>query len=144
MLHMGYFAGFFDADGSVGVYCDKYKRKARPFDKDRYHLRVNVCNQNKQLLEGFAALWGGGVYRQARAWIWTISATKAVNFLRDILPHVVHKREQVELAVEWQASRSYTYPGRHSDPDYAKFVCNKLKELKRIHRENLVGYPRMP
>lgn len=93
-----------------------------------------MCNQNKQLLIGFASLWGGGVYRQPRAWMWTVSANKARKFLQDILPCVVHKREQVGLAIAWQAQHKYTCPGRPSHHEYGMLVCNKLKELKRVHR----------
>lgn len=141
MLNMAYFAGFFDADGSLGVYRDSHQPKNRPPMLERYGLRTNVTNQNKQLLLGFKALWGGGVYRQLRGWCWMISSWKAYYFLSDILPHIVHKRDQIELALEFQETKNrITHRARRSDPSYGKSVSDRLKQMKRKHRELLTNY----
>lgn len=135
MLNMAWFAGFFDGDGSVGVYRDRYKDARSPnTEAPRYVLRASVCNQSKWLLEGFVALWGGSISKQPRAWLWRISAAKAQWFLEDIYPHVVNKRDQVALALEYRGRMYRPYPGCSSDELYNDIVSNKLKAMKREHR----------
>lgn len=141
MLDTKYVAGFFDGDGSVGVYVDRHKGKGRSAnDMDKYHLRVNVCNQNKPLLLKFMELWGGNVNRQSRAYVWAIGANRALKFLKDILPYVVNKRDQVELAIGFQTNRTHTHRANRSDPEYGKSVSDKLKYLKRVHRDLFFKY----
>ena len=132
MLNFAYVAGFFDADGSVGVYIDNSRRPTN--QNPRFNLRTNICNQNKQLLECFSSLWGGGVYRQPRAWVWTMSSNLALLFLRDILPYLVHKRDQVELAIKWQENKHPTHYNRPSPLEDNLLVSNQLKAMKRKHK----------
>lgn len=94
-----YFAGFFDADGSVSI---------RP--APGYTLRVKVTQVAPEVLLLFKARFGGtvaGPYENAGLasgsrpiWRWEASATAAEAFLRAVGPYLIVKRERAEIGLE--------------------------------------------
>lgn len=105
---LSYFAGFFDGEGSVGIYASGQHDCGKP----RYRLTVSVGQSGfnvPKILKLFEATFGGsinegksGMANGQRAWQWRVSAVTANEFLLAILPYVVVKRKQVELALEFQ------------------------------------------
>ncbi len=88
MVTLTYLAGFFDGEGSLGIY-----RKTKG-----YHLKVqlaqNIYPESTMLFEEITAQYGGtlGVIG-GKKYNWQISAVKAKNFLEVIVPHLKLKRE---------------------------------------------------
>jgi hypothetical protein len=99
-----YLAGFFDGEGSVGVY-----RSGR-----RYGLVVQ-CTQTtspltQTMLELLAERFGGHVSWQATSTgrgklNWQIRGDRAAELLKQLEPHLVLKRHQAEVAIAWQRQR---------------------------------------
>ena len=101
---VAYVAGFFDGDGCVGIYRN---------GSGGFHLRTqvtqNVTPASTALLKGMQSRWDGGLSVQRTThgtkYNWQLSSSKAAAFLRDILPHLVLKREQAVLCLEWEDTR---------------------------------------
>lgn len=91
-----YFAGFFDGEGSCGIYT--YKGKKTQF-------RVSLCNNDPRPLHRVVEMFGGYLRPRFRKykdgisnnWEWYIDGTKAEKFLRAIRPHTIIKGEQIDV-----------------------------------------------
>lgn len=102
---MAYFAGFFDADGNVGIHRNG---KGQPL-----RLKCVVAQVAFGPVEAFQQRFGGLLNRRAydspsRAnWspihVWRIDCAKAEAFLRTVVPYLILKRERAELALEFRA-----------------------------------------
>lgn len=97
-MHLSYFSGFFDADGSVGIY-----RQGKNFV-----IRCSIYNSNLEIVKKFQEQFGGGIYiavnRPDKGWKTVyrliLTGTKAVAFLNQIVEFTVVKKERALLALE--------------------------------------------
>lgn len=138
MLSLDYIAGFFDGEGSVGIYGARTK-----------YLLVQVCQvdnlASRSLLEELAQRWGGSIREQStptgRGKLnWQVTGAKALPFLQAIEPHVVLKRQQVQVAVEWQSTRperqrnerGHTVRTSPEQLDADRQVAARLVALKKV------------
>lgn len=90
-----YLAGFLDADGSISIIRDKRKSKT-------YHkLTIEAVNQDYRILDIFQDLYRGSIYRKASVWKWTGYGPSMRDLLEDLMPYLIRKKDQAELAVEF-------------------------------------------
>ena len=145
MLRAEYIAGFFDGEGSVGLYASRSSK--------RHALRVcinQVVNPASQaLFDDLKATFGGGLSYPKRqkthhnpAVSWSVYGDEAATFLRWILPHLLLKKEQVELVVGWQEKytgnrKRQRSPERRLEREQdALVVSSKLGPLKGPRKKN--------
>lgn len=137
MFSLEYIAGFFDGEGSVGVYT--YGRN-KP-----YALRTQIAqNKNELSTKLFLYLksrFGGNITEQKTLsgnikYNWQLNAEKACEFLKIIEPFMHIKKEQAKIAIKWQTEKPKVFrdeKGRlRCDRNVSEDsrVANKLKELK--------------
>jgi len=106
-ITLQYIAGFFDGEGSIGIY---YRQKT----KDRFHLRTQLT-QNKdkniqKLMDYLMDKFGGNLSEQVTLsgnirYNWQLNSDKAVYFLRKIEPYLVLKKDQAIIVINWQEQR---------------------------------------
>jgi hypothetical protein len=123
-IDIRYIAGFFDGEGSIGIY---YRKK----NKDRFHLRTQLT-QNKSdyveyLMNYLMKIYGGNLGEQITLsghikYNWQLNADKAVHFLREILPHLILKKAQADIAIKWQTQRPKV------SRDKKGRICSKCKD----------------
>lgn len=101
--HLAYMAGFFDGEGSVEVYA--YERKADNNGGGAAgSLSISATQKVNAPLLGMQSMWGGSIRRNARGLFeWKVSGGKAAQALREMLPYLIVKRRQAELAIEFQS-----------------------------------------
>lgn len=119
-----YAAGIVDGEGSIVITVRKPNKKSRL--KSRSHqLGVVVANTRKELPEWLKMSFGGFVWPQRSNrkrgwrvnWTWNIYANKAKEFLKLVLPFLILKKRQAELAIEFQEIRSNYGPRSKSKPE---------------------------
>ena len=102
-----YAAGFFDGEGSVYI----RQPHGRAGHRSSYSICASVGQDDIRPVLFLQRCWGGcinpGPIRpngkcNSR---WTLVAASAGRFLRDILPYLIVKREQTELALEIQSQK---------------------------------------
>ena len=100
-----YIAGLFDGEGNVNIYRHEYDAPR----KAGYELSIAIHNTHKGIVERLHGEWGG--YLQARirktdkwktGYAWKLSSNEAIALLEKIIPFLVIKREQAEVAIEFQ------------------------------------------
>jgi hypothetical protein len=141
-MNLPYIAGFFDGEGSIGVYHHINSGVQTGFHL-RIQLRQNKTKPYSQLFRELVARFGGCVAevstRSGKVGMsWQVGSAKPVAFLREVEPYLVLKKDQAWLAISWQERRIPAYRderGRiasHSkavrDRDLA--VCKALKMMK--------------
>src|SRR3990167_6754845 len=92
-----YVAGFFDGEGSINIYQAK---KGIKKDRIGYHLSVAVHNTDEEIIQMFKKKFGGYIHirpREVQKWKtgydWKLSANQALNFLENIYPFLILKKE---------------------------------------------------
>lgn len=103
---IAYLAGLFDAEGSILI----DKKKPRWSNKSvQYILTVAVTNTRPELVRFIHQRHGGHVVGPVQTkegqkpfYRWTLAGASARDFLRDIEPYLIVKRDRVALAYELQ------------------------------------------
>lgn len=113
-LCLPYVAGFFDGEGSVGIY-----RNGQSHGRTlRVQIAQTVTPASTDLLTQCRERWGGSLgpfNRTLRrpAWNFQTTASKGVAMLRDLRPWLRLKADQADFALAWWDQRAG--PVRGSD-----------------------------
>lgn len=103
-----YAAGIFDGEGHVGISVVKNGRGYV------YHrLMINVTSTNLEVLQWLFERWNGVLhnprYFAKEEWRtahrWTAADGRAMRFLQNIEPYLIIKREQAQLAIQFQQTK---------------------------------------
>ena len=135
---LAYIAGFFDGEGTVGVYA----RKARARNKSYWSLYIIISQVNPIPLIKIRDLFGGGIYSAPQKtptgeeakliWKWTISDRKAEYFLRNIIDYLIVKKEEATLALAFMdIPRKQGKPASEQNLIRKENISNRIKELKK-------------
>lgn len=153
MLSLQYVAGILDADGCITIVRVKRGKTTR------HVLRVDISNCYAPLCEAMKAQFGGTVVcrpiRQRKArdpnergvrdtYTWILGARQAGRFLETVLPHMMVKREEAEVAIRFQTLVSDPHGPRKlsvadlAERDHLADLCSSLKrrryDLNGIHQ----------
>lgn len=136
MINPAWLAGFFDGDGTVGI----YRRKARNGHPEEWFLRVSIGQKNREVLDHIQDQHGGhlrhrgstnshGTYGEVWELIWT--HRKAGEILDLIAPYSLVKTLEIVIAQEFRSIKNS--PGKPNAPreQYRKLAA-ALKHVKSI------------
>ena len=115
---LAYAAGFFDGEGTIRI--QTHSRRCRTM-----MLSVAACQVTEYPLDRFVQWFGGTVklrwlkYRGGRRplYTWQVSSMQAEQFLRQVLPYLVAKQTEAELALQFRATFRPQYGDRSRMPD---------------------------
>lgn len=101
MCLKAYAAGIMDGDGSIQI-------QERLNGSHRLIVYLSGCDDRPHYM--LKDRWGGGVTHTAtmtgRGYFrWHLTTDAAVEFLEDILPFLIVKKEQAELALKFQSEK---------------------------------------
>jgi hypothetical protein len=102
-----YFAGFFDGEGSIGIYPNG-SGQGRTL---RVQLTQNATPLSTALLHECRTRWGGAISRLNRngkraAWIWQASAESGAGVLEELHPWLRLKQPEAEIALAYWSERA--------------------------------------
>ena len=106
---LAYTAGIIDGEGYIGI-----KRHKKPEYNWNYNVRLQVTNTDKTLMDWLLIKWGGHIYsrlgrteRHAPQYIWTLNCQDSVDMLQQLLPYLVIKQKQAQLAIGFQNNKNH-------------------------------------
>lgn len=118
---LAWVAGFFDGEGSVGLY-------QRPSNgPNAYRLSVRVSQKRPEVLRLLRSMFGGSLRRSPGTPEWEVADRNAATFLTAIRPHLRVKANEVDVALAYHAG---VKPGGRGPKGGAEAAAH-LKELKR-------------
>lgn len=139
-LDLAYVGGFFDGEGSLGVY--RGKPQGGPL------LVVSLYQSHSEpadfLMECMHERWGGVLdqARGGRGYLLRLHGNAARYMLQEILPHLRIKREQAQVAIDWQRDRPNQVRGNRGHGGYLRYpterkaqddaIMQKLRDLKKV------------
>lgn len=95
--NFAYFAGFFDGEGTVDIRA----KQTHNGKYCRFELRVQIPQVVIDPLLKAQSIWGGNLVHGKRINIWACTSKIAVQFLSDIYPYVIVKKEEIEWALAY-------------------------------------------
>ena len=106
-IDLAYLAGILDGEGSICITRTKPKGL---YKHSRYTLAINITNTNEWLIRWIDFNFKGTINRtrlpsRRDCWRWQVHSSKAVEFLRLLLPYLKIKKPQAELALMFLARR---------------------------------------
>jgi hypothetical protein len=136
-----YAAGFFDGDG-----CIQLEEKSN--QKNTFVVNVRITNTNREVLDWFKARFNGhigiqppnrNVKTNKKCWYWKCESRIANTFLKTVIPFLVLKREQAQIAIDFQ-SRVKRGANRltHEEIEIRRGMSTKICELKDT--QHLIPY----
>jgi hypothetical protein len=126
-----YWAGFFDAEGSVIL--------SQSYNKRQLYLRLTITSTAPSILRGVQG-FGGGVVNEVKrqwspvwktAWDWNLYGKSIPIFLNTIQPYAIVKREQIRLALDFCL--------RLQSAEFKKQINEQLKYREKMKRMNQRG-----
>ena len=111
-FEVAYLAGIVDGEGCISI----NKAKPRGRSKNPCHvLRITIANTNRDLINWLAIKMGGCSRKSSRAkypanwkdsWQWHIEGFPAMELLCLVEPHLIIKKAQAIIAIEFQKKKS--------------------------------------
>lgn len=151
-IHAAYLAGLFDGEGCINIYERRIttKRKVAP-----YGLRLYLTNTHRGVIEWMQTQFGGWVHvyrdrKRPKHWAlgfkWHSSARHAAYLLEIMLPYLIIKKPEAELAIAFQKRvETYKYGiklRRKGDPFISEkedairaAMAQELRNLKQAYKE---------
>lgn len=135
MINPPWLAGFFDGDGSVGI----YRRKARDRHPEEWFLRIGIGQKDRQVLDLIQDEFGGhlrhrgsvnkhGRYGEVWELVWTHK--KAEHVLEAIAPHSLVKADEVKIAQEFRTLKNKVGQPNAPREQYEE-LATRLKDVKK-------------
>jgi LAGLIDADG endonuclease len=133
-------AGFIDGDGFITIQNRTSVVNGKTYSGT--YLRVGACQAKQDVLKELQSLFGGAIriknsgpnregYNRKQQWVWTLSTKEASEALKQLLPFMIHKRDVVELALEFQETMSTSK--QQLSPDTVNKRLQIQAEIVRIN-----------
>lgn len=129
---LAYAAGFLDGEGCIKI----AKRNPRNGRSANYSLLVSITQKDGRPVDWLFGNFGGVVYLKNKKtdgsnWIyeWRSTDTGAYKFLKSVVPFLLVKKEQAELAIQFQERREFAR--KRNKPDNGRFASLTKDELSK-------------
>ncbi len=125
---LGWAAGLFDGEGSLGIYRDKRSNSAK--------LDVSLTMIDKDPIDKLYEMLGGIYAEYTRperlTYRWSVYGKLATAPLLMIYPYLILKKDQVRVALEFLAWQDERGSGAYTPEEYAKseMYITLIKRLK--------------
>lgn len=122
-LELAYIAGFLDGEGTIGISKNTPQNPKDPHKTPRYELQVAVVNTCLDPLLLCQKRFGGGIYtrkhlpRHKLTYHWTVAQKASVTLIKAVLPYLIIKKRQAELALKFMEAKTNVLGWRKRVPD---------------------------
>ena len=113
---LAYAAGIVDGEGCISIYSKSIRNGQYKGILKNYHLTVVVTQKDGKLVDWLFGNFGGSVSLHKKwerldekCWMheWTLNYQNASRFLKQILPFLIIKKKQAEIAIRFQDRLGY-------------------------------------
>ena len=142
-MEIAYLAGLIDGEGCIVI--KKNKSTNRLYN---YSLRLTVQMYHKDVIYAIYCRFGGNIHiLKNKIWFWDIGGLDAGDLLKELLPYLIVKKEQAELALNFLKTFEYSRTSnmirsveeRHVQDEYYKMM-QLLKEVYKYGNNFLMEY----
>ncbi|RLI00647.1 hypothetical protein DRO31_08330 [Candidatus Bathyarchaeota archaeon] len=139
-FELGRIVGLIEADGCISI-----ARRRQPNGYITYSTRIEIANSKKEILEhvknqlGYGHIYlrnPAGKRGRRESWVLVIPSEMAEDFINMILPHLIIKRRQAELVLEFikirKSRRCWKY-----DHEERKRIEEIIREIRKMNRNGV-------
>ena len=141
-----YVAGLIDGEGSIFI-CKQKRWKNGSFG---YQLRVMVGMTDKKTIDFLKNKLGGGIHcvkgrkvNHSDCYLWGIYAKNASNLLKTLKPYLITKKEEAEIAIEFQGKCYFSKPIKKIKVEEMLKIreeyYNRLNKTKRLKNHQWIS-----
>lgn len=140
-LELAYTAGVIDGEGCITVSMSR-----------SFRVRLQVTNTNTGLIDWLAERFGGHVKTRKRmgkpnwktSYDWTVSTVAARDILVQVMPYLVIKRRQAEIAIEMASLGVTALQGRRKGVPLVNQQRRKeiVQEMHDLNRKGIIEIAR--
>jgi len=143
---LAYAAGMIDGEGCICVYKKKIRNGKYAGILQNYHLQVIVTQKDGRIIDWLIGNFGGSAYLHWKgtntgySHEWVLNYQKAAEFLRQILPFLIYKKPQAEIAIRFQERIKV---GKMKLSEHELSIRNNFyEELKKL--KHIATYSKQP
>lgn len=139
MVSIEYIAGFLDGEGYIQINKARDKSHRGP----RYFMHVSMCNVNRDVLDEIQKVTGGTVryynnhFKRSNGcgyhYRLNMGQRLGYDFLKKVLPYLIVKREQAEIAIRFKESLRVHGGGTPRSDKELEFQDKCYNDLKVRH-----------
>jgi hypothetical protein len=127
-----YIAGFFDGEGSIGIYGRKNRYNGACL---RTQLTQNKTQESLYILSNLKEVYGGNISEQKTLsggikYNWQLNPKGVKTFLEDIEPYLICKKPQAKLALYWLKNKPKIK--RDGGGKIVKFSGNEIEFTNKV------------
>lgn len=139
---LGYAAGLIDGEGCITI--GRHHKTIRGNNFIEYRLEVIVNQTDGGAIDFMYGTFGGYIHKRNSKpnpnyrpflYRWEIRGEKAMKFLKRIIPFLKIKKQQAELAIQFQSIRTRNpknqYTGKFDVARYAE-LHQRMSDLKKV------------
>jgi hypothetical protein len=130
---LAYMAGLFDGEGYAGI----KKKNDHRTNVVRYMPRAMIGLTNEYLPQLLKFQFGGSLYHRHSQgnrkdlWMWEVSGSDAIAFLKVILPYLILKKPQAEILLKFNMIKGERNTYTPLDRILGETQSLKIKELNQ-------------
>ena len=133
-------AGFFDGDGSLGIY---YRKPRKDHLNGEYFIRAQITQNNEPFMKWLANKTNANIHYQngenhettwGNSYIVYWTHAKAEIFLQLIAPYIVLKKKELDLIFEFR-SKQRKVGEFGAKPEYFKELERIRQQLRKLKKE---------
>lgn len=133
---LAYVAGTIDSDGCIAI---KKTKKSKRLISPHYTLQVLLNSPDGRQIDYLYGNYGGRIYKTYAnsgkiIWRWEVASRRAANLCKKLIPFLRYKKEQAELAVQFQSKierhRAKQLP--IYEVERREKLYRKMQDLKKI------------
>ena len=140
-----YIAGFLDGEGSFCINTGNRKAKRGGKKYPYYKVCVQVTSTQREIMDILQARYGGS-YSAAKdqrpqnkpSWHWTVAHQQARKVVEEVLPHLILKKAQAQVLMEYFSTILHRSPGKPLPSDIQRRrdeLWGNLRRLNRVGRD---------
>lgn len=131
-IDRAYLAGLFDGEGCIHIW------KSATM-KHKYQLVVTLANDHRKVIYDAHDQFGGMVQTSVSVnhnnYCLRLGSLKASGFLAYVLPYLRIKKEQADLAIQFQTHMSQRYPITDQIIEYRQSSRKQMFALKKSYKD---------
>jgi hypothetical protein len=136
---LAYAAGIIDGEGCISIYrCRVFGNGIYGGKIKNYRMKVIVTQKDGKIVDWLVGNFGGAIYlhwkgtKTGYSHEWVISHQKASTFLKQILPFLIYKKPQAEIAIRFQERIKYGVELNEHELLERDNLCEEIGKLKTI------------
>lgn len=124
---LAYIAGIVDNQGSIFI------RQYKVNNSRNYSLSMAIYHKEKSILEFVQDFFQAGkIYRDRQGYQIKLGASDTDKILRELLPYLILRKEEAELAIKFQQAKKYdSRPLSDEERQFRRSCYEEMKRLKK-------------